>query len=60
MRLIQGNKIFTEWWNNWMSRLHSASKSSATCQTGPDSELHQKGQGSVVALPPASYQVERQ
>jgi hypothetical protein len=24
MRLIQGNKVFAEWWNTWMSRLHSA------------------------------------
>jgi hypothetical protein len=23
MRLIQGNKVFSEWWNAWMSRLHS-------------------------------------
>lgn len=23
MRLIQGNRVFAEWWNTWMSRLYS-------------------------------------
>ena len=23
MRLMKGNKVFLEWWNHWMSRIHS-------------------------------------
>jgi hypothetical protein len=60
MRLIQGNKIFTEWWNNWVSRLHSPGNSSPTYQIPLDSDLHQKPQGNIVPLATASYKGERQ
>lgn len=30
MRLIQGNEVFAEWWNTWMSRLHSAHTTTGT------------------------------
>jgi hypothetical protein len=26
MRLFEGNKLFVEWWNHWMSRIHSEPK----------------------------------
>ena len=45
MRLIQGNKVFAEWWNNWMSRLHSVHITTAAdirCQA-----LRDRGYGQV-------------
>ncbi len=43
MRLIQGNKVFSEWWNAWMSRLHSGQiTTAADAKVATDEEYWQE------------------
>jgi len=41
MRLVKGNKVFLEWWNHWMSRIHST-PAPETREIPPDpADFHQ-------------------
>jgi hypothetical protein len=35
MRLAKGNKVFLEWWNHWMSRIHTT-PATASHRISPD------------------------
>jgi hypothetical protein len=52
MRLIQGNKVFAEWWNTWMSRLdsaHTTTGADVPCEAAPERE-HGKKRTKAAAL----------
>ena len=48
MRFIPGNKVFAEWWDTWMSRLHSGKTTTADVryEPVPESEHWQEAEDS--------------
>ena len=53
MRLIHANKVFAEWWNTWMSRLHPVQITNAVekrCQPLPDRECAREEEENAKSL----------